>query len=98
MSLLSGWDSEQPSLGLIHSLVAPGGLPVLSPSTLVTLHGTQITARFLQVTPTLYSEHFCPAEILFSPPRPPADQMLGSLTLQAARSNLFVFAAGFFNF
>lgn len=74
MSLLSGWDSVQPSLGLIHSLVAPGGLPavrhVSSPLSLHSCHFTRKPnhSRFMQVTQTLNSVHFSPAEIVFSPP------------------------------
>lgn len=97
MSLLSGWDSVQPSLGLIHSLVAPGGLPALRRlSSPLSLHSCHFTRK-----PNHSSAHagdpnsqfsaffssgdtFLSASKSFSP-RPPADQMLGSLTLQAAR-------------
>lgn len=53
MSLLSGWDSVQPSLGLIHSLVTPGGLPALRHlSSPLSLHSCHFTR-----TPDLSSAH-----------------------------------------
>lgn len=87
-------------LWLIHSLAAPGGLlalrdlsPPLSRRS-CHFHGHEVSPRFMWVPETPNSTHFSLAETLFlsasqtfcGSPRPPADQMLGSLCVSAGSS------------
>lgn len=93
--LVSGRDKAQPNVGLIHSLTVPGALVALSrPLSLLSCHFTrkpnQFTARI--DVPDSHLKSFFSSEDSFlsaskvcvsGSPRPPARQMLGSLSLQA---------------